>query len=98
MTRTGASIRTKGIPDDAQWREHSEDKITRRRAHWRWHLDETTRRRAVARAFGRRGYPTTRARCAHGRLGSGGQDRLKPSLIFGRQQVFWEVIGNKFDF
>ena len=47
-TRTGASIRTKRIPDDAQWREPSEDKITRRRAHWRWYSEESTRRRAVA--------------------------------------------------
>ena len=47
--RTAGSIRTEKtrVPNDAQWREHSEE--------------EDTRRRAVAQAFGRRGYPTTRS-------------------------------------
>ena len=63
--RTAASIRTKRIPDDAQWRDHLDDKrqgypTTRSGASIRTRRDETTRRRAAARASGRRGYPTRR--------------------------------------
>ena len=47
-TRSGASLRKTRQPDDAQWREHSEE--------------ENTRRDALPGAFGRKRqeYPTTR--------------------------------------
>ena len=53
------------LPDDAQWREHSdEDKVTRRRTHWRWHSDEgypTTRKWREHSDEKKQDYPTTRS-------------------------------------
>ena len=68
--RSGASIRTKRIPDDAQWREPSEDKITRRRAQPRaiwteqWDTNHTAPITDVP-THRRRPYPRTLRESAH---------------------------------